>query len=83
MAIVGNMPKLTNITIINTKMTISQIISTLKPAIGRPCVLALGDSGTVPAITCDCSRVAELFNAATFFRPVCVYVFEINAYVRK
>ena len=32
----------------------------LKPATGRPCVLALGDSGTVPAITCDCFRVAEL-----------------------
>ena len=26
----------------------------LKPATGRPCVLALVDSGTVPAFTCDC-----------------------------
>ena len=33
----------------------------LKPATGRPCVLAFGDAGTVPAITCDCLRVAELF----------------------
>ena len=33
----------------------------LKPATGRPCILALGDPGTVPAITCDCSPVAELF----------------------
>ena len=33
----------------------------LKPATGRPCVLALADSGIVPAITCDCSPVAELF----------------------
>ena len=30
----------------------------IKPATGRPCVLTLGDSGTVPAITSDCSRVA-------------------------
>ena len=29
-----------------------------KPAIGRPCVLALVDSGIVPPITCDCLRVA-------------------------
>ena len=33
----------------------------IKPATGRHCVLALGDPGTVPPITSDCSRVAELF----------------------
>ena len=32
----------------------------LKAATGRPCVLASAHSGTVPAITCDCSPVAEL-----------------------
>ena len=32
----------------------------VKPATGRPCVLASEDSGIVPAITSDCSRVAEL-----------------------
>ena len=39
----------------------------LKPATGRPCVLALGDDGTVPAITCDCFRVAELFMRRRYF----------------
>ena len=45
--------------------------STLKPATGRPCVLALGDSGTVPAITSDCSRVAELLMRRRYF-DLCV-----------
>ena len=43
----------------------------LKPATGRPCVLALVDSGTVPAITCDCSPVAELFMRRRYF-DLCV-----------
>ena len=29
-------------------------VAGLKPTTGRPCVIALGDSGTVPAITSDC-----------------------------
>ena len=33
----------------------------LKLAIGRPYVLALVDSGTVPAFKCDCLRVAGVF----------------------
>ena len=45
----------------------------LKPATGRPCVLALGDSGTVPAITCDCFRVAELLMRRRYF-DLCVTV---------
>ena len=43
----------------------------LKPATGRPCVLASGDSGTVPAITCDCSPVAELLMRRRYF-DLCV-----------
>ena len=43
----------------------------LKPATGRPCVLTLGDSGTVPAITSDCSRVAELLMRRRYF-DMCV-----------
>ena len=43
----------------------------LKPTTGRPCVLALGDSGTMPAITCDCSRVAELLMRRCYF-DLCV-----------
>ena len=43
----------------------------VKPATGRPCVLALGDSGTVPAITSDCFRVAELLMRRRYF-DLCV-----------
>ena len=43
----------------------------LKPAIGRPCVLALVDSGTVPAFTCDCLRVAGVFMLQRYF-DLCV-----------
>ena len=39
---------------------------------GRPCVLTLGDSGTVPAITSDCSRVAELLMRRRYFDLCCV-----------
>ena len=39
----------------------------LKPATGRPCVLALVDSGTVPAFTCDCLRVADVFTRRRYF----------------
>ena len=39
----------------------------VKSAIGRPCVLALVDYGIVPAITCDCLRVAELFMRRRYF----------------
>ena len=46
-------------------------VSSLKPATGRPCVLASGDSGTVPAITCDCSPVAELLMRRRYF-DLCV-----------
>ena len=45
--------------------------SPLKPATGRPCVPTLGDSGTVPAITCDCFRVAELLMRRRYF-DLCV-----------
>ena len=58
---------------------------TLKPATCRPCVLASGDSGTVPAITCDCSPVAELLMRRRYF-DLCVtassrtmFTFENNA----
>ena len=43
----------------------------LKPAVGQPCFLASGDSGTVPAITCDCSPVAELLMRRRYF-DLCV-----------
>ena len=43
----------------------------LKPATGRPCVHALGDSGTVPAITSDCFRVAESLMRRRYF-DLCV-----------
>ena len=43
----------------------------LKPATGRPCVLALVDSGTVPAFTCDCLRVASFFMRRSYF-DLCV-----------
>ena len=43
----------------------------LKPASGRPCVLVLEDYGTVPAITCDCSPVAELLMRRRYF-DLCV-----------
>ena len=59
-------------------------VATAKAGHGRPCVLASVDSGTVPAITCDCLRVAELFMRRRFFDLcVCVGVFENNAYIRK
>ena len=64
----------------NTVVFLIEFDEHIKPATGRPCVLTLGDSGTVPAITSDCSRVAY---APTLFRPVCDCVFENNAYVRK
>ena len=37
----------------------------------RPCIKKLGDSGTVPAITYDCLRVAELFMRRRYF-DLCV-----------
>ena len=43
----------------------------VKPATGRPCVLALVDSGTVPAFTCDCLRVAGVFMRRRYF-DLCV-----------
>ena len=43
----------------------------LKPATCRPCVPTLGDYGTVPAITCDCSPVAELLMRRRYF-DLCV-----------
>ena len=43
----------------------------LKAATGRPCVLASAHSGTVPAITCDCSPVAELLMRRRYF-DLCV-----------
>ena len=43
----------------------------LKLAIGRPCVLALVDSGTVSAFTCDCFRVADVFMRRRYF-DLCV-----------
>ena len=46
-------------------------MATSKPATGRPCVLASADSGTVPAITCDCSPVAELLMRRRYF-DLCV-----------
>ena len=48
-----------------------EITINLKPATGRPCILASGDSGTVPAITCDCSPVAELLMRRRYF-DLCV-----------
>ena len=51
----------------------------LKPATGRSYVPAFSLSGTVPAFTGDCLRIY----ATTKVRPVCVYVFENNACVRK
>ena len=43
----------------------------LKAATGRPCVLASAHSGTVPAITCDCSPVAESLMRRRYF-DLCV-----------
>ena len=43
----------------------------LKPAIGRPCVLALVHSDTVPAFTCDCLRVDGVFMWRRYF-DLCV-----------
>ena len=43
----------------------------LKAATGRPCVLALVDSGTVPAFKCDCLRVASVFMRRRYF-DLCV-----------
>ena len=43
----------------------------LMPAIGRHCVLALVDYVTVPGITSDCLRVAELFMRRRYF-DLCV-----------
>ena len=43
----------------------------LKPATGRPCVLALVDSGTVPAFTCDYLRCVCAFTRRRKF-DLCV-----------
>ena len=43
----------------------------LKPATGRPCGRTLEDSGTVPAITSDCFRVAEFLMRRRYF-DLCV-----------
>ena len=50
---------------------VSPIYHPVKPATCRPCVPTLGDSGTVPAITCDCSPVAELLMRRRYF-DLCV-----------
>ena len=42
-------------------------VMVLKPATGRPCILALVDSGTVPAFTFDCLRVASVFMWRRYF----------------
>ena len=42
-----------------------------EPATGRHCVLASADSGTVPAITSDCSPVADLLMRRRYF-DLCV-----------
>ena len=47
------------------------ILILLKPATGRPCALASEDSGIVPAITSDCSRVSELLMRRRYF-DLCV-----------
>ena len=54
------MPTLSRITPPELEPSPSGCLKRLKPATGRPCIPTLGDSGTEPAITCDCSRVAEL-----------------------
>ena len=52
----------------------------VKLATGRPCILALVDSGTVPAFTCNCLQVASVFMRRRYF-DLCV--FADNACVRK
>ena len=43
----------------------------VKPAIGRPYVPALVDSGTVPAFTCDCLCLVCAFTRRRYF-DLCV-----------
>ena len=57
--IVGNVPP------------VAQRHRRIKPAICRYCVLALVDSGTVPAFTCDCLRVSGVFMRRRYF-DLCV-----------